>query len=216
MRTSVKGILVTCVLLMFSIGANAQTKVVIIPLGEGELAKKRVFITSTLYTGNLVQAANDLISSKLYTDAQTAADALCQSRADAAGLGGSYRAWLSTQGSDAIDKISETAGPWFTVTGTKVADTKSNFATLGLKAAIDINELGEIVIHDLDEPYEEYPWTGTTGEGLRSLDTCNDWNSSNNIYDGTFGVAGQYKQQFWTKAGRRSCENLESLYCLEY
>ncbi len=50
------------------------------------------------------------------------ADAICQSQADAAGLDGTFHAYLSTQGPNAVDardRIGE--GPWFNVDGYRVA-----------------------------------------------------------------------------------------------
>ena len=87
MHAPLNGILVSCILSIFSIGAHAhdQIKVVVIPIGDAEPVEKTVFVTSTGYNGNLVQAANNLNKGNTYTDRLAAGDALCQSRADAGG-----------------------------------------------------------------------------------------------------------------------------------
>jgi hypothetical protein len=64
---------------------------------------KRVFVTSTVYTGNLGGSAG--------------ADDKCQERADAAGLGGTFKAWLSATGTgnSAFDRLSHASVPYVRV-----------------------------------------------------------------------------------------------------
>src|SRR4051794_13048994 len=59
---------------------------------------KRVFVTSTTYSG--------------FLGGLSAADQLCQARANAGTLGGTWVAWMSDGQVDALSKIND-VGPWF-------------------------------------------------------------------------------------------------------
>lgn len=72
-----------------------------------------VFVTSTTHTGALGGLAG--------------ADAICQSRATAAGLTGTYRAWLSTMGTTAISRLGNASG-WVRRDGLPVFNTKADVA----------------------------------------------------------------------------------------
>lgn len=222
MHQTLKRILLACVLSIFSHGAYAQTKVVVIPMDGDTSTKKTVFITSTLYYGDLVTEANALNDGTTYTDGLTAGDALCQSRADAAGLDGTYKAWLSTSSSDAIRMLSKTAGPWYRTDGVKVGDYE-DFVNETLEAIPHRDEYG-----NEPDPYvtgsgidPNYAWTGTGGDGgTRNNNTgtytCNDWTDATDSYYGTSGDA-ETLTYYWTYSDDYECnEYKQALYCFEY
>lgn len=118
---------------------------------------KRMFVSRGLYTGAL--AIDDL-------HGIDAADQICKLRAKAAGLGGTWIAWLSTSNVDAIERITS-LGPWQLVGGAVAFDNRAQLYGEPL-TAIDRDERG-------DEIQDPMIWTGTTRGGLRSTDTCGDW-----------------------------------------
>src|SRR5687768_15633144 len=73
------------------------------------VAGKRVFVSSLRYPANLKAAGGQATGI-------ASGDALCQQLADAASLGGVYRAWLSDSTEDAIDHVQGT-GPWYRMDG---------------------------------------------------------------------------------------------------
>jgi hypothetical protein len=166
---------------------------------------KRVFVTSTGYPGDL-GAAGGRVGYGL-----DGADKLCQSAADAAGLGGSFKAWVSSSSGNAIDRITSD-GPWYLVDGTtKVFNNKANLATTPA-APINMDENGQT-------PVAASVWTGTVAGG-RSTGTydgdCKGWNWSQN-YD-VKGIVGSSDTTgtSWTSSAVTSfCTNQYRLYCFE-
>jgi len=75
---------------------------------------KRVFVTSTAYSGNLGGGAG--------------ADALCVASSDAVGLGGNWRAWISAGASDAFTHVDDVS-PWYRLDGALVFATKASLRT---------------------------------------------------------------------------------------
>jgi len=63
----------------------------------------RVFVTSAGYDGDLAGQSGT-------TDGLAGGDALCNLHASAAGLGGIWKAWLSGDEEDAVDRIAD-VGP---------------------------------------------------------------------------------------------------------
>jgi len=162
---------------------------------------KRVFVTSTGYSGNLMAAGGG--SSGL-----DGGDRLCGLAAAAAGLGGTWRAWLSTSTTDAIDRISD-VGPWFLVDRcTKIFDNKASIAVSGPRVGIDRSEFGALVVRNA--------WTGTKSTGRKDFFACKDWTNDQPIagYEGTVGLPGQ-SGTFWTESSSNPCRILNSLYCFE-
>ena len=168
----------------------------------------RVFVSSQQYPANLVEAGGG-------ADAHESADALCQLLGDAAQLGGTWRAWLSTTEVDAIDHI-EGDGPWSRLDGTLLFP---NHASLGVtpEAAILMDENGE-----LPDPFYE-AWTGTAVGGrvvpLDTLDstTCLDWTSTIDS-DEVKGQVGDIDSadSTWTTLADGFCSPFDRrLYCFE-
>ncbi|MCP4247869.1 MAG: hypothetical protein GY778_12545, partial [bacterium] len=109
---------------------------------------KTVFATSTTYTGALGSFAG--------------AYAKCQERANAAGLSGTYKAWLSGRpdgfgGQNAADFLTHSAVPYKLVDGTKVADDWADLTDGSLDHAIDKDEFGNAVTGSV--------WTNTETNG---------------------------------------------------
>src|SRR5690606_18172610 len=82
-----------------------------------------VFATSTLHTGSI--------------GGVNGADNICNQRAQAAGLPGTYMAWVSTvSGGSPSTRFVKSTVPYFMVTGTKVADNWTDLTDGSLDNAI--------------------------------------------------------------------------------
>jgi hypothetical protein len=167
----------------------------------------------------LVTAANDLNNGTTYQsdDGLIAGDVLCQSRADAAQLEGTYRAWLSTSSDHAIERLGERgiAGvqkrAWYRTDGVKVGDI-ADIVNENLEAYVDADEYGNTA-------ERRYTWTGTAGDSGTSYDyttsyTCLDWTDATSSNLGTYGEL-DYTSYHWTYSDDGDCDGSEALYCFE-
>ncbi len=162
----------------------------------GSLNFKRVFVTSTTYTGNL--------------DGLAGADSRCQARADAAGLGGTWKAWLSSTSVSASSRLNHYNGEYRLVDSvTKIADNWSDLVDGSLDSPINKDEFGTTRSNS-------YAWTNTTYSGTVQ-DTsgqycCYAWsNTQNSGYIGsTNAIDGA-----WTISTAQPCTSGYRLYCFE-
>jgi hypothetical protein len=166
--------------------------------GGGSATYKRIFITSAGYSGNLAAAGGK-------TNGLDGADAVCNTAATAAALGGTWKAWISDGTTRAIDRITGN-GPWKKLDsgGTLVLNNKANLQTQPL-APINVNENGAATTGDA--------WTGTTNGGNGTLQNCVGWTSSSGGYSGTYGTTAVLSQ--WTEFSTDGCSSSNHLYCLE-
>jgi hypothetical protein len=160
-----------------------------------DAAKKplRAFVTSQTKNGNLGGVAG--------------ADAFCMTRAMAANLGGTYRAWISVNGSDAIDHITST-GPWQLVTGEVVADNKTTLASGVLKHLIDRDENGA-----MPPEAEDRAWTATGSNGRYVGPDCAMWATTGG--GGVVGEARNNNANQWTALTNEACNEVNRVYCFE-
>ena len=187
-----------------------------------------VFVTSASGKGNLSQWSDALAVS---ATGVAAGDAVCQARATAAGLSGTFVAWLSDSTIDAYchiqgytGTISGTnpncgqatlpvaAGPWVRTDGYPFADTidklVDNVSTWGqVYTPVLLNEKGVAVV-------SSWYYTGTYGDGTASSSTCNDWTSSSSLLMGdsgnTWGTTG-----WWSDGGGNDCDAVQPLICMQ-
>ncbi|HYB99566.1 MAG TPA: DUF1554 domain-containing protein [Candidatus Limnocylindrales bacterium] len=160
-----------------------------------QLPYKRVFVTSTTTNGNIGGLAGG--------------DAFCQARANAANLGGTWRAWLSTSTVDAKDRIPD--AEYRLVNGrVVVANNKADLTDGSIDANIELDESGIVRTPDV--------WTGTDGFGVKIAGSnCVDWTNGTVTWSGRQG-----KNDFpvgsatWTSHGVVSCHIASlRLYCFE-
>ncbi len=156
----------------------------------GSSVMKRVFVTASDYDGKLGGLAG--------------ADAKCALSAQAANLGGTWKAWLSDDTTNALDRIAN-VGPWFLLDGTKVFNNKANLATVPL-SQITISEQGT-------RTSGSYAWTGTLGGGARSPDTCGSWAFNDATKKGNVGYLTSASN--WTEYSAWPCSYRMHLYCIE-
>ena len=115
------------------------------------------------------------------------ADRLCQSLAGAAGLGGTWHAYLSTSATgstravDARDRIG--SGPWKNVKGVTIADSVADLhANNRITKATALTEKGDIVNGRGDNPNRHDVLTGSQPDGTAFAGaedrTCGNWTKS--------------------------------------
>jgi hypothetical protein len=113
------------------------------------------------------------------------ADKICQDRAQAAGAGGkTWHAYLSTQGSDAVnarDRIG--SGPWTNAKGTVVAkDVAELHGANNISKQTALTEKGEMVNGRGDQPNMHDILTGSQPNGTAFAagedKTCGNWTKS--------------------------------------
>lgn len=158
---------------------------------DADTGPKRVFVTSTGSTANLGGLAG--------------ADQRCNAAAAAAGLGGSWLAFLSVRNVvDARDRVQGT-GPWYLVTG-ELAVTKAELSDPPLTRAVDRDEKGN--------PALGFVWTGSGPTGRFFDDDCTAWTSeslADHASTGDLRVA----TGSWLAARPGACVQMNRLYCFE-
>ncbi len=194
--------------------------------GGGTAQGKIVFVSSQLYNGNFGNGQRVL--------GHLNADQKCQDLASAAGLSGSFKAWISGRegsGHGAADRLAHASEPYVLVNGTKVADDWADLTDGSLDHAIDRTEL--------DTPVGDQPrvWTNTTTSGqawdnsrqcaigpnpdIPGLWTWScgapSWTAGDcQFQSGKYGLATSTTGT-WTGAtsSNINCENLYHLYCMQ-
>lgn len=151
---------------------------------------KRVFVTSTMTQASLGGLAGG--------------DLQCSQRAVAANLGGTWRAWLSTNATNARSRITA-SGPWYLTTGV-LAVKVGELTNPPLTRRIDRDESGAL--------QSGFVWTATDDDGTFLDDDCGDWTS--NAASG-HAATGDTKttSPAWTAAVPADCNATRRLYCFE-
>ena len=155
---------------------------------------KRIFVTSTGYTGSLGGLAGG--------------DAKCQQAADAARLGGTFRAWLSDGTTSASARLAHSTLPYVLVNGVQVAASWTDLVDGTLAHAIDLDENGANV-------GDREVWTGTYTNGNTYYPHCSGWSDGTTAADGWVGLASRTDSS-WSQIYPQHCERTNpSLYCFE-
>jgi hypothetical protein len=169
--------------------------------GTACIVPQYIFATSTTFDGDLGGLAG--------------ADATCQSLATAAGLAGTYKAWLSDSTTAATDRLSHGSG-YVLVDGTLIASSWTQLTSGGVQHAIDLDEHGMPLT-------SSYVWTDTNPDGSIALnlnngaDDCSAWTSGSNSedLDGFGGDAASTDQNWSCIDDAFACNDLLHLYCLQ-
>ena len=168
--------------------------------GCGNGGTCRVFITSSAHNGNLGGLAG--------------ADAMCQKRAKAAGLPGSYKAWLSDTKETPRSRFMKSNGPYRLVDGTKIASNWDDLITKKangdyLAAPINLTETGITIAQT------EFAWSNTQPDGhvlQGSTYHCSNWDAV--AGNGIIGTP-QLTQQFWSAFSFTPCTDDGHLFCFQ-
>jgi hypothetical protein len=180
---------------------------------EAGLKAHTVFVSSKLYDGNL--------------GGLSGADSKCQALATAAGLTGTYKAWLSDSTTSAAYRLTHASAPYVLVDGTTVVAQNWNQLTSNgnLLHAIDKTESGGPPPVGTFQCGGSEPtvWTYTDPSGAPvggGLD-CSDWASSA-VATAFTGVASGTDWPFWTQfcqsgpgASASTCADSAALYCMQ-
>ena len=141
------------------------------------------------------------------------ADDSCTNGAREMGLGGTWKAWLSSSRIDAIDRISD-VGPWYRLDQTTVLfETKAELS-LGPRIRIDPK--------DASEDWETCSfsgscrftfWSGTDVDGRHTTDNCLDWTE----YLGRIATVGRadVAGRDWVASDPLYCGAYLGLLCIE-
>lgn len=166
---------------------------------------KRVFVTSQIYDGNLGGLAG--------------ADAKCQALADAAAIGGTYKAWLAIDdGSSPATRFSKSPGQYSLVDGTLIASSWTDLTDGTLQNPIRLTERGTAppVSSNLCGATSVWTHTDPSGAGYSggSSLSCSGFTSTTGQSQfGRYDVSSL----LWTTActSARSCASSSPLYCFE-
>jgi hypothetical protein len=161
----------------------------------------RVFVTSQLFDGNLGGLAG--------------ADQKCQALADAAGLGGEFRAWLSDVNTPITARFQPSQGRYVRIDGVVIANNWSELALgTALKEPVSVDETGASPSASVTPTTSPYAWTGQGTEPNSNVSYCADWTSSS--VDES-GLIGSFKRtDAWQKLGAAAdCAIDLHLYCVE-
>ena len=168
--------------------------------GDAGIVRKRVFVTSQGWTGDLKTAGNST------TTGLAGADKLCQGAATAAGLGGGpWIAWLSDTNTNAINRIAD-VGPWYLLDGRMVFANKAGL-TGNPMVRLNVNENG-------NANSVLFPWTGTNANGTKAATNCNNWTNGTAGMQGECGNTGSTTAT-WTAGGPLPCFIQYNLFCFE-
>jgi hypothetical protein len=156
------------------------------------------------YTGNLGGLAG--------------ANTKCNTEAAAAGLLGTYRAWISLTANATNDPDSLFTGVsgsynYLLPTGTKVADNWADLTDATLDAAIDQNASGTTQAAG-------NVWTNVTTAGARDGSTsnthgCATWGTALNTRSANVGTAGNTNNTWTDTGGTATCDTTAYLYCFQ-
>jgi hypothetical protein len=177
--------------------------------------QQTVFVSSQTFTGDL--------------DGIAGANQKCQDLADAAGLDGSYKAWLSDCTTSPGASFTQHTTPYVLVDGTAVATSWADLTDNSLLAPITLDENGQTppsVTHGgSGTQVGIWTWTDTAfdGTGISNLffcsgslpiPPCGNWLDANSSHNPTIGKANQANGQ-WTSWGGGFCDEPKHLYCVE-
>ncbi len=176
---------------------------------------KRVFVTSNSYTGDL-RAAGSNVGLGAAIDGPDGADKICQSRANAASLGGTWKAWISgaTTAQSAASRLVHSSIPYKLLNGTTVANNWADLTDGTLLAPINRTESNGLVTNN-------GAWTNTKPDGSTTstfqTGTCGGFTNGDGTYGGApFGLDNVISSDWtWNNASAEICDYGLNLYCFE-
>jgi hypothetical protein len=176
---------------------------------------KVVFVTSTLYTGNL--------------GGLSGADAKCQERASAAGLSGTFRAYLSDTTGSPSTRFNQQVGPYRRVDGVVVAQSYKALTSGALLNLLNLTEKGgtppvakpgAMLANPCGAETSNLVWSNTTFSGaLGSAETsCANWTTTNGgkVAFGRWDVLDHWSNYCAATGGETTrCASQAPIYCFE-
>lgn len=181
--------------------------------GGPDPVARRVFVTAAAFHGDLKTQGGGV-------DGVDGADLLCAAAATQSGLGGTWVAWVSSSGVDALSRLPGDAR-WTLIDGTTEVFPARAQIQFGPKHAIDMTEAGETLV----PVGAQMPtvWTNTDTFGANSDDgqnnACDDWTGQTGV--AAVGVIfdpdlGPLPGLNWTDTKQPlACGGMYHLYCFE-
>lgn len=166
---------------------------------------RRVFLTSTQYNGDLKSAGSN-VGLGSATSGLDGADKICQSRANAAKLGGDWKAWLSDSNNSVSNRISHSGIPYKNLRDSTIANEWNDLISGNLRDRIEFTEF-KTQYNGADV------WTGTQSNATATGVDCSNWTNNSNTIKGTAGFVGFLSS--WTKFSDEVCTSALRLYCFE-
>jgi hypothetical protein len=178
------------------------------PLPSYTTTGKKAFVTSVAGgTGNL-GSWPDAVAAGQSAGGLAAGDAICAARASAAGVSGTFKAWLSTAAVNAIDRFTSN-GPWVRIDGVKIANDKTDLTDNALHTSLNQTETGDYITS-----YGVY--TGTLAAGTAGTGHCNNWTDGTAGFTATVGMANTANASWTEYTSAWTCNNnVFRIYCLE-
>ncbi|MDW8348626.1 MAG: DUF1554 domain-containing protein [Bacteroidia bacterium] len=163
---------------------------------------KRVFVTSTQHTGNLGGLAG--------------ADNICQTRANAAGLGGTWKAWLSDGSTSAASRLVQHTTNMVRIDNVVVANGWADLTDGSIDNPINITELGGTITATPDFNNTLVFTNTNTSGGIFGSNHCSNWTSTSNSFAPHYGQCTVTNSD-WTNWGTivAQCGLQRRLYCFE-
>lgn len=175
---------------------------------------KTAFVTSATYSADLLgNAQANFADCAGVTTGLEGADCICQETADAAGLDGTFLAWISTSlaTEDPESRFTQSSVPYILPNLAIVADNWADLTDATLDTALNITESGSTA------GGTTRVWTNVKTDGTRfnSSNHCADWTSASTGSVGALGVRDQADNR-WTAPGSGiGCDKGNHLYCFE-
>ncbi len=164
-----------------------------------------VFLTSDEYSGNLGGLAG--------------ADAICQRLAQAAGLKGTFNAWLSDSKQSAAQRLTHSSVPYVDTLGRIVANDWADLTDGALQRAITVDEKRYDWAINCDLFAWVLPvWTSTRTDGSAEGPFCADWTDGSGVTLAPHALYC-YESEAWTDPSlvdmQSGCSRELSLYCIQ-
>lgn len=146
------------------------------------------------------------------------ADKICQDAAAAAGLQGTFYAWLSDATTSPFMRFGESTVPYRLVDGVQIADDWQSLVDLGPAAPIDVDARGQKVA---DPAMSEVVWTNTGRDGRAedystASNYCQNWTNNGPEDQAVVGwLTKRGQPDDWTFAVVQPCTGAARLYCFQ-
>lgn len=159
---------------------------------ESEIRGSIVFITSLTFNGDF-----SLISP----------DDQCQNLAKISSIPGTFKAWLSFNDENALDRVSSISPPLVLLNGDEFSPTLEDLVNGNISNPLNIDENQNILNREV--------WTSTNPNGTLTIgNNCLNWTNNTNS-PGFFGNSS-FTSGDWTMFGTKAeCKDFKSLYCFQ-
>jgi hypothetical protein len=166
-----------------------------------------VCVQGTCTAGNRVFVSNATFTAGL--GGYAGADMKCQSAATAASLGGTWKAWVSDNGSSPSARFTQSSIGYRLLDGSVVAANWGALTGGGLTHPIDLDET--------IKPFQGVSevWTATQTNGTLSQDGCNSFTTTGYTDPFVFEGLADKTTAAWTSVYQQRCDRSAHLYCFE-